>query len=62
MKKLTTIKTVNVELNEIRLKEKQLLKQIKNDYTKEVIYFISLLVVVSILVTTFFKQVTNKLI
>ena len=54
MKKLTTIKTVNVELNEIRLKEKQLLKQIKNDYTKEVIYFISLLVVVSILVTTFF--------
>ena len=51
---LTSIKVVNLELNEIQLKEKELIKQIKNDYTKEIIFFFTILVLVSILVANIF--------
>ena len=51
---LTTIKTVNLELTELQQKEKELKRIIKNDYTRELIFFLTLLILVSILVTNIF--------
>jgi len=50
----TTSKAVNLELIKLQEKEKELKRIIKNDYTKEIIFFFTILIIVSILVTNIF--------